>query len=77
MGHGLCRDVAGAAGPVVDHEGLAEDLLELAPDDAGQHVARPPRREGDDQRHRPGRIIGSDGAGGEHGDEGEGGGEDS
>jgi hypothetical protein len=78
VGDHLGGDVAGAARPVVDDESLAEDLFELAPDDAGEHVARAARREGDDQRHRPGRIIGGtsrrdEGRGNECGDEGEGG----
>src|SRR5512132_17515 len=57
VGDGLSRDVAACARPVVDHERLAEDLLELAAEDAREHVARPTRREGHDEGHRPRRII--------------------
>src|SRR5262249_19833366 len=61
---GLGCDVAAGARPIVDHEWLAEDLLELAAEDAGEHVARAARREGDDEGHGPRGIIGR--AGGRH-----------
>src|SRR5215831_3463422 len=50
-------DLAGGARAVVDHDRLAEDLLELAGENAREHVARPARRVSNDQRHRPRRII--------------------
>src|SRR6516164_1022666 len=46
VGDGLGCDVAAGARAVIDHERLAEDLLELAAEDAGKHVARSARREG-------------------------------
>src|SRR5262249_39548677 len=64
VGDGLGCDVAAGARAVIDHERLAEDLLELAAEDAGKHVARSARREGDDEGHGPRRII--RGAGGRH-----------
>ena len=56
--------VAAGARPVVDHEWLAEDLLELAAENAREHVARAARREGDDEGHGPRGIIRR--AGGRH-----------
>ena len=52
----LGGDVAAGAGPVLDDEGLVQDVLKPPADDARQHVARPARREGDQQRDRPVRI---------------------
>src|SRR5262249_28371170 len=63
-GGGRGCDVAAGARPVVDHEWLAEDLLELAAEDAREHVARAARREGDDEGHGPRGIIRR--AGGHH-----------
>jgi hypothetical protein len=57
VGHGLGRDVAAGARPVVDDDRLPQDLLKLAAEDAGEHVARPARREGDHQHDRPGRVV--------------------
>ena len=56
MGGGLGGDVATGAGTVVHDEGLSEDLLELLADHAGEHIARPARRERDQERDRLGRI---------------------
>src|SRR5262249_17170036 len=63
-GDGLGCDVAAGAQAVIDHKRLAEDLLELTAEDAGEHVACSARREGDDEGHGPRRIIRR--AGGRH-----------
>ena len=57
MGDGLRCDVAAGPRPVIDDERLAEDLLELAAEDAPEHVACPARREGDDKGNRPRGIV--------------------
>ena len=48
-------DRAGRAGPVVDHEGLVEALLQPGAERARHHVGGAARREGHQQRDRLGR----------------------
>ena len=58
MGDRIGRDIAAGAGPVLDDERHAEQLLHLLADDAGEHVARAAGRERHHQRDRPARIVG-------------------
>ena len=52
-----------AAAHVLDHEGLAELLVELRRELARDLVGRPSRREGNDDGHRLGRILLGEGDG--------------
>ncbi len=54
----LGRDVAPGAGAVIDHHGLFQFLVQLLPDDPGQHVAGSTGRECNEQPQGLGRISG-------------------
>ena len=61
MGRDLAGHIAAGARPIVDDEGLAEQLAKLLGDDARQDVARTARRKADHDGDRPLRIIGAGG----------------
>ena len=52
----LAGDIAAGAGAVLDHDRLAERLLEPLAEDARHHVARAAGREAEHERDRPRRI---------------------
>ena len=56
--HHLAGDIAARAGTVLDHDRLADDLLELARDQARHHIARPAGRKSKHHCHRACRIVG-------------------
>ena len=73
-------DVAGSAGAVLHHEGLAEALRKLLGHQAGEHVGRAAGRPGDEDAHGlvgpgAGAALGQGGAGGRGNGGGGGGGE--
>jgi hypothetical protein len=47
-----------AARPVLHNERLAQALLELLPEDAGEQAGDAARRERDDEGDRPARVVG-------------------
>ena len=57
LGDRARRDDAAGARPVLDHEGLAEPLLELLPEHAGEDVGAAAGRERNHDGDRPRRII--------------------
>jgi hypothetical protein len=65
---GLDRaDHAAGAGPVLDHEGLAETVLQDVADQAGRDIGRATGAKGNNDPDRPGRIILREASGGEKG----------
>ena len=57
LGAGARADVEPAAGPVLDHEGLAETLLQFLGHQPREHVAAAAGTERDDDLHRPRRPV--------------------
>src|SRR5215472_1223728 len=53
----LSRDDGARPGPILDHEGLAEPLLQLLGEHAGDDVGASARREGHDDRDGARRIV--------------------
>src|SRR5215472_8029008 len=53
----LSRDDGACPGPILDHEGFAEPLLQLLREHAGDDVGASARREGHDDRDGARRIV--------------------